>query len=219
MHGIHDLGGKLGYGPVDVNEPEVPFHADYEGRSWAISRTARAPSITIDWWRYVRELINTDDYLNRSYFDSWAQTNIASMIDTGLFSLEEFESSIAQTVSADVIEVQSYEDVLEQNKNMAYRFDHPVDTAPKFALGQSVVTNKVGHRGHTRLPEYARGKTGVIHSYRDAHIFPDESAKGNEYAEHLYTVLFKATELWGDSANPNDVVTLDLWESYLAPSE
>jgi nitrile hydratase len=219
MDGIHDLGGKLGYGPVDVNEPETPFHADYEGRSWAISRTARAPGITIDWWRHVRELVGEDDYLNRSYFDSWAQTNIASMIDTGLFTMEEFESGVSTTSPATDVEIQSCKDVIEQNKTMAFRFDQPVDTEPKFALTQSVVTSKEGHSGHTRLPEYARGKTGVIHSYRDAHIFPDESAKGNEYAEHLYTVLFKATELWGDEANPNDVVTLELWESYLAASE
>jgi nitrile hydratase len=215
MDGIHDLGGKLGYGPVDVNEPEEPFHADYEGRSWAISRTARAPSITIDWWRHVRELVDPDDYLNRSYFDSWAQTNIASMIDTGLFTMEEFESGASQTAPATEIETQSRQDVLEQNKAMAFRFDHPVDDPPKFFLGQSVVTNAQGHSGHTRLPEYARGKTGVIHSHHDAHIFPDDSAKGDEHAQHLYTVLFKATELWGDEANPNDVVTLELWESYL----
>ncbi len=92
MEGIHDLGGKLGYGPVDVNEPEMPFHADYEGRVWAISRTAKVPNITIDWWRHIRELVGKDDYLNRPYFDSWAQTHMASMIDGGVFTFSELES-------------------------------------------------------------------------------------------------------------------------------
>ena len=32
MDGIHDLGGKLGYGAVDVNEPQQPFHNDDDGR-------------------------------------------------------------------------------------------------------------------------------------------------------------------------------------------
>ena len=216
MDGIHDLGGKIGYGPVDVGEPEKPFHADYEGRAWAISRTARAPSITIDWWRHVRELIDPNDYLNRSYFDSWTQTNIASMIDTGLFTLEEFESGMAQAASVSKIQMQSVKDVLEQNKAMSFRFDHPIDQVSKFELGQTVLTNSVGHSGHTRLPEYARGKVGVIHSHHGAHIFPDESAKGNEYAQHLYTVSFAATELWGAEANPKDRVCLELWEDYLA---
>ena len=33
--------------------------------------------------------------------------------------------------------------------------------------------------------------------------------------EHLYTVVFAATELWGDDADHRDEVSLDLWESYL----
>jgi nitrile hydratase subunit beta len=86
----------------------------------------------------------------------------------------------------------------------------------KITQGQSVLTNPTGHTGHTRLPEYARGKRGVILNYRGAHIFPDDSASGNERAQHLYTVSFKATELWGADANPNDSVSLELWEDYLA---
>jgi hypothetical protein len=35
---------------------------------------------------------------------------------------------------------------------------------------------------------------------------------------HLYTVCVTATELWGPEVNPRDTVTLDLWESYLAPA-
>ena len=32
MDGIHDLGGRDGYGPIDVNEPPEPFHAPWEAR-------------------------------------------------------------------------------------------------------------------------------------------------------------------------------------------
>ena len=119
MDGIHDLGGKLGYGPVDVNEPEDPFHADYEGRMWAISRTARAPDVTIDWWRHVRELIAAENYLNRPYFDSWAQTTIASMIDAGVFSIEELESGTSQTPPLGQVKAVDYDGVLKQNTGMA----------------------------------------------------------------------------------------------------
>jgi nitrile hydratase len=215
MDGIHDLGGKLGYGPVDVNEPEEPFHADYEGRIWAMTRTAKAPNITIDWWRHIRELVGKDDYLNRPYFDSWAQTHIASMIDSGVFTFDELESGKSETAPLAQVDDTDYDGVLALNKTMAFRFDRPVETTPKFTVGQSVITNTSGHTGHTRLPEYARGKTGVILSYRDAHIFADDSAKGDEWAQHLYTVSFKATELWGEHANAKDSVSLDLWQDYL----
>ncbi len=218
MDGIHDLGGKLGYGPVDVNEPEEPFHADYEGRIWGMTRTAKAPGITIDWWRHIRELIGKDDYLNRSYFDSWAQTHIASMIDGGVFTFAELESGKSETPPLGQVETTDYDGVLALNKTMAFRFDAPVDSKPAFKVGQSVVTNAKGHAGHTRLPEYARAKRGLILSYRGAHIFADDSAKGDEWAQHLYTVSFSATELWGDGANEKDSVSLDLWEDYLSAS-
>jgi len=81
MDGIHDLGGKQGYGPVEVDENDVPFHHEWEGREWGISRSARVPGINIDWWRHCRELIMPEDYLGRPYFDSWAQTDFATYLN------------------------------------------------------------------------------------------------------------------------------------------
>ncbi len=215
MDGIHDLGGKLGYGPVDVNEPEEPFHADYEGREWGMARTARVANIPIDWWRHTRELIDPEDYLNRSYFDSWAQTDLAAMIDAGIFTFAELKSGISETRPLGQIETVDYKAVLKHNGAMASKFEHPVEAPAKYAVGQSVITNAIGHEGHTRLPEYARAKVGIILSHHGGHHFPDDCAKGIEAAQHLYTVSFKATELWGEDANVHDSVSLDLWESYL----
>jgi nitrile hydratase beta subunit len=215
MDGIHDIGGKLGYGPVDVNEPDEPFHAEFEGREWGMSRTARTSGITIDWWRHVRELIGTEDYLNRPYFDSWAQTDMAAMINAGMFTYAELESGISETAPLGQIDPMDYDAVLQHNATMGRKFEHPVDEPAKYAVGQTVVTNALGHDGHTRLPEYARGKVGIILSHHGGHMFPDDCAKGIETAQHLYTVSFKARELWGVAANPHDSVSLDLWESYL----
>ena len=36
MDGIHDLGGRQGFGPVDVDEPDEVFHEAWEGRVWGI---------------------------------------------------------------------------------------------------------------------------------------------------------------------------------------
>ena len=48
------------------------------------------------------------------------------------------------------------------------------------------------------------------------HVLPDTNAHGNgETPTPLYTVEFKAIELWGVSAeNENGLVYLDLWEPY-----
>jgi nitrile hydratase len=34
----------------------------------------------------------------------------------------------------------------------------------------------------------------------------------------VYSVAFGARELWGEAAEPNQRVYLDLWESYLLPA-
>ena len=71
---------------------------------------------------------------------------------------------------------------------------------------------------HTRLPRYARGKRGVIHCCHGIHVFPDTNAHSRgEDPQPLYSVRFDARELWGESAEPNQAVHIDLWESYLLP--
>jgi hypothetical protein len=91
MDGIHDLVGKEGFGPIEVDEEHVAFRYIWEGREWAVSRCARAPHISIDWWRHCRELIQAEDYLNRPYFDSWAQTDLSTYINADILSIEEIK--------------------------------------------------------------------------------------------------------------------------------
>jgi nitrile hydratase len=87
---------------------------------------------------------------------------------------------------------------------------------PRFAAGAAVRTREVHPHGHTRLPRYARGKRGVIHRCHGIHVFPDTHAHGQgEQPQPLYSVRFDARELWGESAEPNQAVHIDLWESYL----
>ena len=82
-----------------------------------------------------------------------------------------------------------------------------------------MVTRARRAAGHTRLPRYARGQRGVIAAVRGVCVFPDTNAHGQgEQPEPVYGVSFDARELWGDTAEPNQRVFIDLWESYLAPA-
>ena len=215
MDGIHDLGGKEGFGPIDVNEPEEPFHADWEGRVWAIANITGAPDWTIDWWRHVRELIEPADYLTRPYFDSWAQVQLAALVNSGVFTLGEATSaklaSSPQTPPPSI----TVEEAIAQDVETADRFDREVDWPPAFRVGERVQTTKTAHSHHTRLPQYARGRAGVIHAHHGAHIFPDLSAQGNEEPQHLYCVAFEVVELWPGTHDRRDRIFIDLWESYL----
>ena len=218
MDGIHDLGGKQGYGPIDLEAEDEIFHEDWEGREWGISRCARTPGITIDWWRHCRELIMPMDYLERPYFDSWAQTDFATYIEAGWITLEEVDTGKSLAMNIDHGEppaARSLQQVLDDDRARAIRFDAEIDTPPTFSVGQRVLTVKHGHTGHTRLPQYARGRIGTIHAYNGAHVFPDQSAEGNDVHQHCYNVVFEAAELWPEAADSKDTVHLDLWETYL----
>ena len=219
MDGIHDLGGKQGYGPIEIDDDESAFHHDWEGREWGIAQCARTPGITIDWWRHCRELIMPQDYLDRPYFDSWAQTDFSTYIEASWISMEEViagKASPNQSRSfSDPPEPMSLQQVLQEDRNHAFRFDAKIESEPAFSVGQRVLTSSHGYVGHTRLPQYARGRYGIVHAYHGAHVFPDLSAQGQEIHQHLYSVSFTATELWPEAQNSRDKVYLDLWESYL----
>ena len=82
-----------------------------------------------------------------------------------------------------------------------------------------MVTRNTHPLGHTRLPRYARSKRGVIQRLHGPQIFPDTNALGlGENPQPLYNVRFDAHELWGESAESRQTVSLDLWESYLEPA-
>lgn len=219
MDGIHDLGGKQGYGPIEVDDGGGPFHEAWEGREWGIAQCARAPGITIDWWRHCRELIMPIDYLERPYFDSWAQTDFATYIEAGWMTLQEvadLSAGAAATDCSEPPEPMTLQQVLREDRAHAIRFDGAIEAAPVFNIGQRVVTAQHGHAGHSRLPQYARGSIGTIHAYNGAHVFPDLSAQGTELHQHCYNVMFSAAELWPEAGGSKDKVYLDLWESYLS---
>ena len=92
---------------------------------------------------------------------------------------------------------------------------------PIFGAGDHVRTRRPARNlhvtgGHTRLPAYAAGHVGTVIRCHGAHVLPDTSAHGlGERPEPLYTVAFRATDLWGEAAHASDSVRLDLWQSYL----
>jgi nitrile hydratase len=87
---------------------------------------------------------------------------------------------------------------------------------PLFKVRQRVRARNINPTGHTRLPRYVRGKMGVIVRDHGVYLFPDSNAHfQGEKRQHVYSVRFAATELWGDVASPRDSVYLDLWDDYL----
>lgn len=89
-------------------------------------------------------------------------------------------------------------------------------TQARFRIGDPVRTRHFHPPGHTRLPRYARGKKGMVVRYYGFQDFPDEMPPDSAPpVQPLYAVRFSAQELWGESAEPESAVYLDMWEGYL----
>ncbi|WP_207311265.1 SH3-like domain-containing protein [Lentzea alba] len=82
----------------------------------------------------------------------------------------------------------------------------------RYHPGDRVRTSTVDPDHHTRLPHYARGKSGTVIGSDGVHPLADLSAQGIEQPQQVYLVRFSAQELFGQG---DHTVTLSLWEDYL----
>ena len=90
---------------------------------------------------------------------------------------------------------------------------------PRYKVGDVVTAKNINPIGHTRMPRYVRGRRGVIDRDHGVFVFADSNAMTREKKpQHLYSVRFTASELWGESASSIDSAYLDLWDDHLAPA-
>jgi nitrile hydratase beta subunit len=219
MNGVHDMGGMHGMGPIEREADEPVFHAPWEARVYALNRaTAALGNWNIDTGRHSIERIPPADYLRMSYYERWLAGLIMRLQESGLITRAELESGRSAPGAPKATPPLSADHVSAAVPKRGW-FERPVNTAPRFAVGQAVRAKKINPTGHTRLPRYARGNVGTIDRIHGAHVFPDSNAHfQGENPGHLYSVRFAARELWGDAAGAADAVYIDLWEDYLEPA-
>ncbi len=216
MNGAQDLGGQMGFGPIGIEADEPLFHGDWEKRALALTLCAGAMGHwSIDESRHARETLHPVDYLSSSYYEIWIKGLEKLLSRHGFVSAEELSRGMPLSPSTEpkrVLKADMVAAVLARGGPT--NRDRP--GAPRLQVGDRVRTIVVNPAGHTRLPRYARGKTGVVERLHGAHVFPDASAHGQgEQPDWLYTVAFNARELWGRDADANSIVSIDAWESYL----
>jgi nitrile hydratase beta subunit len=218
MNGIHDMGGMHGMGPITHEKNEPVFHAPWESRVYAMDRALSAfRRWSLDAWRHHIEIIPPADYLRMSYYERWLNVIEQRLVQYGFVTKAELESGKAVPGSAKVIPRLTVAMTGNYSRNIPSAKDPSI--APLFQVGQRVRPRNINPVGHTRLPRYARGKSGQIIFDRGVYTFPDTSALGvGEKRQHLYSVRFTAKELWGDGASPRDFVHLDMWDDYLEPA-
>lgn len=226
MNGVHDLGGVHGLGRVDVEENEPVFHNPWEKAVFGtVVATLGQGLYNLDEFRHGIELMDHAHYLTSTYYEHWLETVEKNLIEKGVIDRDELDAKTREFLEDPEAPVPQREDP-ELAERLSQLVRHGASTRsevsakPRFEVGDRVRTRNIHPRGHTRLPQYVRDKQGVIERVYDAFVFPDTNAHGEgENPQYVYCVRFDGKEVWGDSAEPREVVYVDLWESYLEPHD
>lgn len=198
MEGVHDLGGRDGFGPVAVEADEPVFHERWEGRAYGlaiggmISGTFNTPQ-----FRHAIERMDPVHYLSSSYYEHWLTAVATLFTEAGVV---EVDGRLSRPVSPRAAEVGT---------------EDPAP-APRFVVGDRVRVRDRRPFGHTRCPGYVRNKHGVVERVEAPANVPEiEAHLGRLVTEPVYGVRFDGAELWGEAAEPATSVHVDLYERYL----
>jgi nitrile hydratase beta subunit len=201
MDGMHDLGGKQGFGKVR-HVPNAPaFHAGWEMRVHALySLAVRLGIFNMDEYRHAIERMEPRTYLTASYYER-ALTSLATLcVEKGVLTREELERRAQGSFPI-------------ATPSAAGRTN--ASSRERFKPGDRVRVKLEFIPGHIRLPGYIRGKAGVVVGESPAYPFPDAHAH-EVFAEDepTYDVRFRSEDLWPNSAEPA-LIHVGVFQSYL----
>jgi hypothetical protein len=217
---MHDLGGKREFfGPIDHTSGGPVFHAPWEARVFGVAtflQTLFGPNL--DAFRAVMERLPRDQYVG-PYYQRWL-----AVLEQTMRPFIEGKRSVPGIKVAGTARVLRYGmgrrrlpkfvngRILPRIVGGARRLAQQ----PAFTIGDTVRVRSERAEGHTRQPAYVTGRTGTVIAHRGAAVFADRHAElGSKAPEHLYTVAFTGRELWGEAAEPNTEVRIELFEPYL----
>jgi nitrile hydratase beta subunit len=215
MNGVHDMGGMHGFGRVEPEPNEPPFHAGWEGRVLAMQRALRATGAwNIDMSRYAQERLPAQVYLSSSYYQRWELGLERNALEQGLIDADELAAGHSLRPAKPVKRVMTKDEIGQAFSRGS--FFRPTSTQARFKPGDRVRAKNINPPSHTRLPRYARGHVGTVEAIRGCHVYPDPVASGGgENPQWLYTVVFEGHELWGEHADPTLKVSVEAFEPYL----
>jgi nitrile hydratase subunit beta len=197
MDGIHDMGGMDGFGRVEAEPNEPPFHETWEGRVLALQRAmGYAGAWHIDHDRFARERLPPQVYLTSSYYRIWALALEMNVLERGHASPEELKTGHALAPGKPL--KRKLTPAVVQAGVTRGSFFRQQQAPAKFKIGDRVRTLNIHPKTHTRLPRYARGKFGRVELCHGCQMFPDSVAIDlGDNPQWLYTVVFDGRELWG----------------------
>jgi nitrile hydratase subunit beta len=201
MDGMHDIGGRQGFGRIRYQRDARPFHASWEIRANSLYAYAvRKGIFNMDEYRHAIERMDPRHYVTASYYERSLTSLATLLVEKGIVTRDE----------------------LERRANGGFPLAAP--SAPgranapdreRFRQGDHVRVKSDHIPGHVRMPAYIRGKIGIVVHETPAYPFPDAHAHGIPAEdEPTYDVRFRSEDLWPGSSD-KALVYVGVFQSYL----
>jgi nitrile hydratase beta subunit len=217
MDSIADMGGTRGWGRAHPPGGDEPVFAEpWQGRAFALALlSSRVSGQNIDAFRHALERLDRAAYLDDGYYGRWLNGAELQLTESAILAPGAINARVRNLSGEEIEEPPVPEPARPDYTPTAPGSLRTVDTAPAFTVGQRVRARDSSPPGHTRLPGYLRGHTGVVELIQPSAVLPDTNAHfQGENPQHVYSVQFSSRELWGAEAEPFEV-TAELFESYL----
>jgi nitrile hydratase subunit beta len=201
MDGMHDLGGKQGFGRIRYELNAKVFHEPWEMRANALySLAVKLGLFNMDEYRHAIERMEPRHYLTASYYER-SLTSLATLcVEKGVFTLHELERGSGGSFPLALSSAGG-------RTNVAGR-DH-------FNIAEKVRVRSDYVPGHVRMPAYIRGKCGVVVGVSPLYPFADAHAHGVQSDdEPTYDVRFQSQDLWSNDSD-SALIHVSVFESYL----
>jgi nitrile hydratase beta subunit len=204
MDGIHDMGGRQGFGRVRYTLDAKTFHAPWEIRVNSLYGFAvRAGLFNMDEYRHAIERMEPYHYLAASYYERSLTALETLCVEKGVVTREELERLAQGSVPLSAPSVPGRANAVVRQR---------------FQPGDQVRVRAEFVSGHVRMPGYIRGKSGVVVAESPAYPFPDAHAHCVAAEdEPTYDVRFRSQDLWPDSSD-SALVHVGVFQSYLEPA-
>jgi len=203
MDGVHDMGGRQGFGPIGFTPAAESFHAGWEKRANALYGMAvKLGIINMDEYRHAIERMDPRHYLGASYYER-SLTGLATLL---------VEKGVATEAELDAL-AGGHFPLSHPNASDAGAVNAPDRRG--FQRGERVRVKVIYASGHIRMPAFIRGKIGTIVREGPLTPFPDAHAHGLHAAdEPTYDVRFRSEDLWPGGAD-SALVHAVVFQSYL----
>ncbi len=201
MDGVHDIGGRQGFGRVRYTINAPVFHATWEVRANALyAHAVRRGVFNMDEYRHAIERMEPRFYLGAGYYERTLTSLLTLCVEKGLVPHEELEQRAGGAIPLAAPSAPGRTNAPQRER---------------FSPGDQVRVRLDFVPGHVRLPAYIRGKTGVVVSESPSYPFPDAHAHGIAAEdEPTYDVRFRSEDLWPGGADAA-LVHVGVFQSYL----